>query len=49
MSGNFVDGQGNLVRTLKVGEKSGNFKINGCGSLQKDYMFCSLGKDVLFH
>ena len=49
MSGNFVDGQGNLVRTRKVREMSGNLKINGCGSLQKNYMFCSLGKDVLFH
>ena len=27
-SGNFVDGQGNLERTLKVKEKSGNLKIN---------------------
>ena len=30
-SGNFVDGQGNLERTWKVREKSGNWKINGCG------------------
>ena len=28
-SGNFVDGQGNLERTWKVREKSGNLKING--------------------
>ena len=28
-SGNFVDGQGNLKRTWKVREKSGNLKING--------------------
>ena len=27
-SGNFVDGQGNLERTWKVREKSGNLKIN---------------------
>ena len=32
MSGNFVDGQGNLERTWKVREKSGNLKIN-------DYMY----------
>ena len=28
----FVDGQGNLERTWKVREKSGNSKINGCDS-----------------
>ena len=28
---NFVDGQGNLERTWKVREKSGNLKINGYG------------------
>ena len=26
-----MDGQGNLERTLKVMEKSGNWKINGYG------------------
>ena len=30
-SGNFVDGQGNLERTWKVIEKSGNSKRNGYG------------------
>ena len=30
-SENFVDGQGNLERTWKVREKSGNLKINGYG------------------
>ena len=30
-AGNFVDGQGNLERTWKVREKSGNSKINGYG------------------
>ena len=29
--GNLVDGQGNLERTWKVREKSGNLKINGYG------------------
>ena len=51
MSGNFVDGQGNLERTWKVREKSGNLKIN-------DYMysrqtsefclFCSRGEKTYF-
>ena len=38
-SGNFVDGQGNLERTLKVREKSGNLKkkMAMVGSLQKIY------------
>ena len=31
----FVDGQGNLERTLKVREKSGNLKINGFESQGK--------------
>ena len=30
-----MDGQGNLERTWKVREKSGNLKVNGYGSLQK--------------
>ena len=30
-SGNFVDGQGNLERSWKVREKSGNLKINVYG------------------
>ena len=33
--GNYVNGQGNLERTLKVREMSGNLKINGYYSLQK--------------
>ena len=37
-SGNFVDGQGNLERTWKVREKSGNLKKKAmAGSLQKIY------------
>ena len=28
-SWNYVDGQGNVERTLKIREKSGNLKING--------------------
>ena len=49
-SGNFVNGQGNLKRTWKVREKSGNLKINGCitGSFQKIYLFCSRGERMLF-
>ena len=41
------NGQGNLEKTWKVKEKSGNLKINGYGSLQK-IMFCSLGKGCTF-
>ena len=37
---NFVDGQGNLERTWRVREKSGNMKINGYCGLQKLYLFC---------
>ena len=36
---NFVDGQGNLERTWKVREKSGNFKINGCGRQSSENLF----------
>ena len=42
-----MDGQGNLERTWKVREKSGNLKINGYCSLQKLYLFCSRGKNIL--
>ena len=50
-SGNFVDGQGNLERTWKVREKSGNLKINGYGrqSLKKLFILFSTGKDVHSH
>ena len=38
-SGNFVDGQGNLERTWKVREKSGNLKINGYGRQSSENFF----------
>ena len=38
-SGNFVDGQGYLERIWKVGEKSGNFKINGNGRQSSENLF----------
>ena len=38
-SGNFVDGQGNLERTWKVREKSGNLKINGYGKQSSENLF----------
>ena len=45
----FVDGQGNLQRTWKVREKSGNLKINGYGSrLQKIYVFRSREEKMYF-
>ena len=42
-------GQENLVRTWKVREKSGNFKINGYGrqSPENQFVLFSRGKDVL--
>ena len=40
-SGNFVDGQENSERTLKVREKSGNLKINGYGRQFSENLFCS--------
>ena len=46
--GIFGDGQGNLERTWKVREKSGNMKMNGYGSPQKIYIFCSQGKGCTF-
>ena len=39
MSENFVDGQGNLERTWKVREKSGNLKINGYGRQSSENIF----------
>ena len=43
-----MDGQGNLERTWKVRENSGNWKINGYGSLQKIYLFCSKEERMYF-
>ena len=40
--------RGNLERTWKVRKKSGNSKINGYGSLQKMYLFCSKGEGCTF-
>ena len=50
-SGNFVDGQGNLERTWKVREKSGNLKINGYDRQSSENLFILFkrGKDVLSH
>ena len=46
-----MDGQGNLERTWKVGEKSGNLKINGHGRQTSEDLFILFkrGKDVLSH
>ena len=38
-SGNFVDGRGNLERTWKVREKSGNLKVNGYGRRMSENLF----------
>ena len=49
MSGNFVDGQGNLEWIWKVGEKSGNLKINGYGRQSSENLFiCSRGERMYF-
>ena len=47
----FVDGQGNLERTWKVREKSGNLKINGYGRQTSENLFILFkrGKDILSH
>ena len=34
-----MDGQGNLARTWKVREKSGNLKINGYGRRMSENLF----------
>ena len=46
-----MDGQGNLKRTWKVREKSGNLKINGYGgqSLEIIFILFKTGKDVHSH
>ena len=43
-----MDGQGNLERTWKVREKSGNLKINSFGSFQEIHLFCSKGERMYF-
>ena len=47
-SGKFVDGQGNLERTWKVREKSGNMRINSYGRQSSENLFKKV-KDVLSH
>ena len=42
-----MDGQGNLERTWKVREKSGNLKINGNGR-QSSENFCPNGGPCTF-
>ena len=46
-----MDGQGNLERTWKVREKSGNLKINGYGRLTSENLFILFkrGRGVLSH
>ena len=43
-----MDGQGNLERTWKAREKSGNLKINGYGRQSSENLFILFkkGKDV---
>ena len=47
-----MDGQGNLERTWKVREKSGNLKINGYGRQSSEnnlFILFKRGKDVQYH
>ena len=46
-----MDGQGNLKRTWKITEKSGNLKINGYGRQSSKNLFILFkrGMDVLSH
>ena len=46
-----MDGRGNLGRTWKVREKSGNLKIKGCGKQTSEnlYIMFKREKDVLSH
>ena len=46
MSGNFMDGQGNLERIWKVREKPGNLKINGYDRQSSENKFCSRGESM---
>ena len=43
-----MDSQGNLERTWKVREKSGNLKIDSYGSLQKIIYSVQKGKGCTF-
>ena len=44
-----MDGQGNLERTWKVREKSGNLKINGYGRQTSENLFSlSRGEKIYF-
>ena len=44
-----MDGQGNLERTWKVREKSGNLKINGYGRQTSEVcLFFSRGENMYF-
>ena len=47
-SGKFVDGQGNLERTWKVRERSGNLKKNGYGRQSSENLFRSRGEGMYF-
>ena len=47
-SGNFVDSQGNLERTWKVREKSGNLKINSYGSQSSEHLFILIARERMY-
>ena len=44
-----MDGQGNLERSWKLREKSGNLKINGYGrQSSENLLFCSIGERMFY-
>ena len=43
-----MDGHGNLEKTWKVREKSGNLKINGYSRQTSEYSLCSGGEKMYF-
>ena len=44
-----MDSQGNLERTWKVREKSGNHKINGYGSQSSENLFILFKRENIVH
>ena len=48
-TGSFEDGQGNLKRTWKVREKSGNLKINSYGMQPSDNLFILFNREKDVH
>ena len=43
-----MDGQGNLERTWKVRETSGNLKINGYGRQTSEHLFILFNREEMY-